>query len=150
MLATAIRGVAALVAAPSLVNVDFADVRAVLLAAGGAASFGVGVGATAEAALAAALASPLLDAPARGASAAVVHFAGGPTLALSEVAAAAEALRATMRPDANIIFGASVDGAPDGGVEVGPERARAEEGGWVLSEPAGRGEHGVGVGVGYV
>ena len=139
MLATAIRGVAALVAAPPLVNVDFADVRAVLLAAGGAASSASARRDRRGRARGRARVAAARRARARR-SAAVVHFAGGPTLALSEVAAAAEALRATMRPDANIIFGASVTARPTAASRcVGDRSARARKRG-VLSETAGRGE----------
>jgi cell division protein FtsZ len=106
-----VQGVIEIITKPGLVNLDFADVRAVL-AGGGIALMGTGqAGGPDRAAIAAqgAIASPLLEADIAGARSILFNVSGGVSLSLAEVTAAAEAIRANADPDANVVFGASFD-----------------------------------------
>ena len=104
-------GLADIVTKPGLVNIDFADVRSIV-ADSGLALMGVGRGegsTRAADAAEAAISSPLLDLPLRRAQRAVFSVVGGPSMTLQEVNDVATHLSATFDPDANIIFGATVD-----------------------------------------
>jgi len=100
-----------LISVPGLVNLDFADLRTVLTN-GGPAAFGVGRSRgserTADAARQA-LASPLLERGVAGARSVLFHVTGPPNLRLAEVRQAADQIRASTDPAANVIFGATVD-----------------------------------------
>ena len=103
---------------PGLINLDFADVRTTMLEAGDAIlGIGMGVGEH-RATLAAekAVSSPLLDTSVEGAHSMLLSITGGPDLSLIEASEAAEVVRQAAHPEANIIFGASVD--EDMGEEV--------------------------------
>ncbi len=106
-----IQGISELITIPGLINLDFADVRAIM-AEGGAALMSVGIGRgenrTIEAAQAA-IASPLLDITIDGARGVLFNVVGGNDLTLFEVNEAAEIIRKTTDPDVNIIFGAVID-----------------------------------------
>jgi cell division protein FtsZ len=106
-----VQGVADLVTLPGLINLDFADVRTVMSGAG-AALLGIGMGAgdgrAVEAAMAA-VSSPLLETSVEGARNILLSITGGPNLSLWEVNEAAKAVSDAAHPDANIIFGATVD-----------------------------------------
>jgi cell division protein FtsZ len=105
-------GIAEIIVRPGLVNVDFADVRAVLQDAG-SAIIGIGNGNgpnAAEDAAVAALGSPLLDENFLDvANGVVFNILGGPSMTLSDVNRAANVIYDTVTEDANVIFGASVD-----------------------------------------
>jgi cell division protein FtsZ len=96
-----------LVTVPGLINLDFADVKAVMQDAGPAwMSIGMGSGVNrATDATQQALASPLLDVSLEGSKGVLFNVVGGPDLSLLEVNKAAEVIRAAVAPDANIIFG---------------------------------------------
>jgi FtsZ family, C-terminal domain len=92
---------------PGMINVDFADVRAVVRC-GGHAHLATGVGSGARRALQAtraALDCPMLRGKIHGATGAVWSITGPPDLSLSEVTAAAEQICDVLHPDANVIFG---------------------------------------------
>ncbi len=111
VLVQVVESITRLIAVPGLVNLDFADLRTVL-ADGGPAAFGVGRSKGDERAIDAArqaLASPLLERTVAGARAVLFHVAGPPNLRLAEVRQAADAIRASADPGANVIFGATVD-----------------------------------------
>ena len=100
-----------LISVPGLVNLDFADLRTVLTD-GGPAAFGVGRSRGDERTIEAArqaLASPLLERGASGARSVLFHIAGPPNLRLAEVRQAADTIRASADPGANVIFGATVN-----------------------------------------
>jgi cell division protein FtsZ len=100
-----------LISVPGLVNLDFADLRTVLTD-GGPAAFGVGKARGEERTIEAArqaLASPLLERGVSGARSVLFHIAGPPNLRLAEVRQAADAIRASADPGANVIFGATVN-----------------------------------------
>lgn len=106
-----VQALAELVAQRGLINVDFADLRAVLAEAGNAL-MGVGYGSGPNRTLEAvhrAIASPLLDVSLAGARGVILNFTGGEDLGLLEVQAAAEQVARAVDPEANIIFGAVID-----------------------------------------
>ena len=104
-------GLSDLVTKTGLVNVDFADVRAVMEGAGLALmGLGRGEGARrAEEAAAAAISSPLLEFPMRKARRVVFCVTGGASMTLQHVNAVASTIGAVVDDDANIIFGAAID-----------------------------------------
>ncbi len=106
-----IQGISELITVPGLINLDFADVRAIM-AEGGAALMAVGVAAGEERARKAAqmaITNELLDVTINGASGILFNVTGGPDMSLFEVNQAAEIIRETADPNANLIFGAVVD-----------------------------------------
>jgi cell division protein FtsZ len=106
-----VQGVSDLVTLPGLINLDFADVRTIMSDAGNALlGIGMGVGeARATSAAEQAVASPLLETSMEGARKILLSITGGASLSLWEVNEAAKAVSAAAHPDANIIFGATVD-----------------------------------------
>src|SRR5438477_6798283 len=106
-------GITSLIMTPGLINLDFADVKAVMNSAG-SALMGIGVGTgeeRAEDAARGAISSPLLESSIEGAKGVLLSIAGPTDLTLHEVNKAAEAITRVAHPDANIIFGAVVDDA---------------------------------------
>ena len=104
-------GISDIIVKAGLINVDFADVRAIMADAGTALmgiGTGKGKGRAVEAAIAA-TACPLLDAPIRHAKSVVFNIVGGQDLSLQEIQEAAEIIYDTVERDANVIFGASID-----------------------------------------
>jgi cell division protein FtsZ len=116
-----VQGISDIITIPGLINVDFADVRAIMLNAG-TALMGIGVGTgenRAVDAAQAAIASPLLETSIEGARAALININGGPDLTLAEVNAAVELIQqATDAEDANIIFGIVQDPRMDSEVHI--------------------------------
>ena len=113
-------GVSEIIVRPGLINVDFADVRAIMGDAG-SALMGIGKGSgknRAQDAAAAALSSPLLDFPIKKAQGVVFNVVGGSDLTLQEINAAAEIIYEAVDPNANIIFGALIDESLSGDVSV--------------------------------
>jgi cell division protein FtsZ len=110
VLLQAVRGIIDLLSGPGLINLDFADVRAVLHGAG-PALIGLGRGSGENRAIDAArqaIASPLLEASIQGARGILFNVSGPVDLRLREVRDAADDIRASADPDANVIFGASL------------------------------------------
>src|SRR5947199_7467037 len=106
-------GITSLIMTPGLINLDFADVKAVMTGAG-SALMGIGHGrgeGRAEDAARGAVSSPLLEASIEGAKGVLLSIAGPSDLALHEVNRAAETVTKVAHPDANIIFGAVIDDA---------------------------------------
>ena len=106
-----IQGISELITIPGLINLDFADVKAIM-SEGGAALMAVGHGkgeARAQQAAEQAISSRLLDVTIDGASGILFNITGGPDLSLYEVNEAASIIRETAHPDANMIFGAVID-----------------------------------------
>jgi len=106
-----VQGISDLITVPGLINLDFADVRAIMKDAG-SALMGIGRAAgpnrAAEAARIA-TSSPLLEINISGAQGVLFSISGGPDLSLFEVEEAAEIIKETADPEANIIFGTVVD-----------------------------------------
>jgi cell division protein FtsZ len=108
-----VEGITSLIMTPGLINLDFADVKAVMTGAG-SALMGIGHGSgegRAEEAAKSAISSPLLEASIEGAKGVLLSIAGPSDMALHEVNRAAEAITKVAHPDANIIFGAVIDDA---------------------------------------
>jgi len=115
-----VQGISDIITIPGLVNVDFADVRAVMADAG-TALMGIGIGSgksRAREAAIAAISSHLLETSIDGASGAVFNVTGGSDLTLHEVNAAAEIIYEGVDPNANIIFGAVIDERMQGEVRI--------------------------------
>lgn len=103
-------GIAEIITTPGLVNVDFADVKAIMSAAGTALlGIGTGVGENrAQMAARAAVSSPLLDLSIEGARGVLFNIAGGKDMTMYEVDEAAKIISSTADQDANVIFGAVI------------------------------------------
>ena len=115
-----VQGISDIIIIPGLVNVDFADVRAVMADAG-SALMGIGIGSgksRAREAAMAAISSPLLEASIDGARGVVFNITGGSDLTLHEVNAAAEIIYEVVDPNANIIFGAVIDDRLQGEIRI--------------------------------
>lgn len=115
-----VQGISDIITIPGLVNVDFADVRAIMADAG-SALMGIGIGSgksRAREAANAAISSPLLESSIEGARGVVFNITGGSDLTLHEVNAAAETIYEVVDPNANIIFGAVIDDRLQGEVRI--------------------------------
>ena len=101
-----VQGISDLITVPGLINVDFADVKTIMLSAGSALmGIGIGVGEN-RASLAArqATSSPLLEVSMEGARGVLFNITGGHDLTMSEVDDASKIIAAAADPDANIIL----------------------------------------------
>lgn len=111
VLRQAVSGIAELVTTPGLINVDFADVRAIMQNAG-SALMGIGRGTGENRAVDAArtaIGSPLLETAIDGAKGLLFNITGGKSLTMHEVDEAARFITKSVDPDAKIIFGAVID-----------------------------------------
>ena len=106
-----VQSISDLIAITGLVNLDFADVKAVMKDRGNAL-IGIGVGSGENRAVEAAkqaVASPLLETSINGATDAIINVTGGSSLTLFEVEEAAEVIRTAANTDINTIFGAVIN-----------------------------------------
>jgi cell division protein FtsZ len=106
-----VQGISDLITVPGLINLDFADVRAVMRSAG-SALMGIGRSSGPDRAANAAreaISSPLLEISISGAQGVLFNITGGPSLGLFEVDEAAEIIKEMADPEANIIFGTVID-----------------------------------------
>jgi len=115
-----VQAIAQVITVPGLINLDFADVRAIMKEAGPAwMSIGKGSGQNrAVDAAKAALASPLLDVSVSGARGVLFNVTGGDNLSLFEVNEAAEVIKQAVDPEANIIFGVVRDTRMDKDIKI--------------------------------
>jgi len=106
-----VQAISEVITVPGLINLDFADIKAVMKDAGPAwMSIGIGSGKNrAMDAAKEALASPLLDVSIDGSKGVLFNVVGGSSLTLFEVNEAAEVIQEAVDPDANIIFGVAHD-----------------------------------------
>lgn len=111
VLGQGVTGISDLITLPGLINVDFADVRTIMQSAGSALmGIGTGVGENrATTAARMAISSPLLEMSIDGARGVLYNITGGPDLTMTEVDEASKLIAAAVDPDANIIFGATID-----------------------------------------
>ena len=120
LISTMIKGIVETIAVPSLVNLDYADVRAIMTN-GDVAVIGIGesdTDARVEEATRRSLTNPLLDVSYQGATGALIHISGGQDLTLDEVNKIGEIITESMDADANVILGARIDPKMDGRVRV--------------------------------
>ncbi len=113
-----VQGISDLIAVTGTVNLDFADVKTIMLNTG-MAHMGVGRASgenRAEDAAKQAVQSPLLETSIEGARGVIINITGGENLGLHEVNTAAELVQRSVDPEANIIFGTVTD--PEMGDEV--------------------------------
>lgn len=134
VLKQAIQGISDLILVPGLINLDFADVKAIMSGMG-LAMMGTGIAEGSDRAVEAArraIASPLLEGTSvTGARGVIINITGGPDLGLAEISDASTIVQEAADEDANIIFGAVVDPALEGRVKItviatgfGPQRAQ--------------------------
>ncbi len=149
-----VQGISDIINIPGLVNVDFADVRAVMADAG-SAMMGVGLASgksRAKEAAIAAIDSPLLESSIKGAQGVVFNITGGNDLTLHEINTAAETIYEVVDASANIIFGAVIDEKLQGEIQItviatgfskeeakGPNRLRVSAREGQQNRPAGGG-----------
>ena len=110
ILTNAVKGTTELVTKPGLVNLDFADIKAIMCG-GGVSLIGVGESDSQERAMEAvekALENPLLDVDVQGATGALVNIMGGNDLSLKEAKQVIEAISQKLSPDAKLIWGAQI------------------------------------------
>ncbi|MCO5590955.1 hypothetical protein L7F22_044931 [Adiantum nelumboides] len=115
-----VRGISDIITIPGLVNVDFADVKAVMLNSG-TAMLGVGMSTgknRAEEAAQQATSAPLIERSIERATGIVYNITGGKDLTLQEVNKISQVVTSLADPSANIIFGAVVDERYDGEIHV--------------------------------
>ena len=111
VLRRSVQSISDLIAVVGLVNLDFADVKAVMEKSGHAI-IGIGIGMGEERAIEAAkqaVSSPLLEIPITGATDAIINITGGVNLTLFEAEQAAEVVRAASGTDINTIFGSVIN-----------------------------------------
>lgn len=121
VLRQAVQGISDLITVPGEINLDFADVKAVMSGMG-MALMGTGVADGEHRAVEAAqraISSPLLeDASIHGARGVLINITGGPDMSLHEISEAAQIVQEAADPEANIIFGTVIDRANDHQVKV--------------------------------
>lgn len=120
LIASMVKGITETITLPSLVNLDYADVKAVM-ATGGVAAIGVGESNSsnrAEDAITKALMNPLLEVDYTGAAGALVHITGGPDLRLDEVNLIGETVGRQLDPSATVFWGARILPEFEGKVQV--------------------------------
>jgi cell division protein FtsZ len=115
-----VQGISDLIAVPGLVNVDFADVKTIMVNTG-LAHMGIGMASGENKATEAAkqaIHSPLLETSIEGSKGILLNIAGGPNLTIFEVNEAANFIYEAADPDANIIFGAVIDEALEDQIRI--------------------------------
>ncbi len=111
ILRQAVQGISDLIVLPGIINIDFADVKAIMKDSG-SALFGIGKATGSERAREAAqkaLSSPLLDLSCKGAKGVLFNVSGGKDISLSEIDEAAKIITQEVSPEAKVIFGAIQD-----------------------------------------
>jgi cell division protein FtsZ len=109
--ANAVRGIADTITMPSLINLDYADVRAIMGNAGAAMiNIGYGTGSDkVDKAIKSTIAHPLLDVELEGAKSALVHVCGGTSLTIGEATQIGAGVTAGLADNANVIFGSRLE-----------------------------------------
>ncbi len=119
LISEVIKGVTESITLPSLINLDFNDVRTILQSGGTSTIFyGENAEENPSKLVSETLENPLFDVDYRGARGALIHISAGPGMRLRTAHQVVEGLTAKMRPDANVIFGVRVDRKYEGIVRV--------------------------------
>ena len=111
LIATMIKGIVEIIAVPSLINLDYADVRTIM-SSGGLSVIGIGESDSegkVEEAVHRALSNPLLEVKYDGAHGALIHITGGPDLTLEQAEKVGELITGGLDDDAMVIWGARID-----------------------------------------
>ena len=114
------KAIADLITVPGLINLDFADIKAVMSNAG-SALMGVGEAegeGRSRLAVEAAIESPLVEVDIEGARGVLINITGGPDLTMAEIEESARTITQRTAPDANIIFGATIDPELKGKIKI--------------------------------
>jgi len=120
LVASMVKGITETITLPSLVNLDYADVKS-LMHSGGVAAIGVGESNSsdrAKDAITKALMNPLLEVDYAGASGALVHITGGPDMRLDEVNSIGETVAQHLDPQAQVFWGARILPEFEGKIQV--------------------------------
>ena len=120
LVSTMIKGIVEIIAVPSLVNLDYADVKAIM-SNGGVSVIGIGESNTDQRvheAVKRALSNPLLDVSYEGANGALIHISGGEDLTLDDVSRVGEIVTESLDADAQVIWGARISGDMNGKLRV--------------------------------
>jgi len=120
LISTMIKGIVETIAIPSLVNLDYADVKAIMTN-GGVSVIGVGESDSenrVDEATRRALTNPLLDVNYEGATGALIHVTGGDDLTLEEVSRVGEMVTKALDADANVIWGARINSDMNGKIRI--------------------------------
>ena len=120
VLAMAVKSISELITQGGMINVDFADIKSIMLNAG-TALMGMGIASgedRAKEAAKMAMESPLLEASIDGATGVLFNIIGGEDLAMFEIDEIARTISDVVHPDANIFFGANVDSSMDEQLQV--------------------------------
>lgn len=120
VLALAVKSISQLITQAGMINVDFADVKSVMHNAG-TALMGMGTASGEDRAVKAtkeAMSSPLLEVSIDGAKGVLFNVIGGKDLSMMEVDQAAKEIEAAVDPEANVIFGATIDPELEDGIQV--------------------------------
>jgi len=120
LISTMIKGIVETIALPSLVNLDYADVRAIM-SKGGVAVIGVGESTSenkGSEAVRKALSNPLLDVNYKGATGALIHVTGGPDMTLEETTLVGDFVTRELDKEAQVIWGARIDPKYEGKLRV--------------------------------
>jgi cell division protein FtsZ len=120
LISTMIKGIVEIIAVPSLVNLDYADVKAIMTN-GDVSVIGIGESDSqnrVEESVKRALSNPLLDVSYDGATGALIHVAGGDDLTLDEVNQVGDLITEALDADANVIWGARITGDMKGRMRV--------------------------------
>ena len=120
LISTMIKGIVEIIAVPSLVNLDYADVKAIM-ANGDVSVIGIGESDSeqrADESVKRALSNPLLDVSYDGATGALIHVSGGKDLTLDEVNKVGVLVTEALDVDANVIWGARISDELEGKIRV--------------------------------
>ncbi len=120
LLSTMIKAIVEIIAIPSLVNLDYADVKTIMTD-GGVSAIGIGQSSSenrVEEAVRRALSNPLLEVDYSGATGALIHITGGPDLLLDDIEKVGDMVTESLDPDALVIWGARIDPNMEGKISV--------------------------------
>ena len=123
IVATMIKSIVEIIAVPSVINLDYADVKSVMTGSGEGSVSVIGFGesdtdARVEESVHRALSNPLLDVKYDGATGAIIHITGGNDMTLDEAEKVGQLITANMDADANVIWGARIDPKMTGKIRV--------------------------------
>jgi cell division protein FtsZ len=112
-----IKGITEAITEPSLINLDFADLRTIIKK-GGISTVLYGENSDPDGVVRDALSNPLLDVDIQGATGAMIHITGGNNLTLKRVSKVMNGINAFLDPDANVIIGARIDDKFEGSIRL--------------------------------